>query len=193
VVDGRPRDQPLAGGGRRLGGGGVTATTTAVIDSPVGPLSLTAVGGALTRVHMHEQRHAPPPPLADTRDDAALAHVAAQFGEYFAGERTAFDLRLAPAGTPFQRRVWDALCEIPYGETISYGELARLVGSPGAFRAVGLANGRNPLAIVVPCHRVIGADGRLTGYGGGLDRKRWLLAHEAAHRPAPAVGQLQLQ
>lgn len=166
---------------------------TATIDSPIGPLILTAADGALTRVHMHEQRHAPPPAPGALRDDAAFARVATQFAEYFTGERTEFDLPLAPAGTPFQRGVWDALCEIPYGETISYGELARRVGSPGAFRAVGLANGRNPLAIIVPCHRVIGADGRLTGYGGGLDRKRWLLEHEAAHRPVPVEGQLQLQ
>jgi methylated-DNA-[protein]-cysteine S-methyltransferase len=166
---------------------------TATIDSPIGPLTMTAVDGALTRVHMHEQRHAPAPSPGAQHDDDSFAAVATQFAEYFAGERTRFDLPLAPAGTPFQRRVWDALCEIPYGETISYGELARRVGSPGAFRAVGLANGRNPLAIIVPCHRVIGADGRLTGYGGGLDRKRWLLEHEAAHRPVPVEGQLQLQ
>ncbi|UGS34345.1 methylated-DNA--[protein]-cysteine S-methyltransferase [Capillimicrobium parvum] len=171
----------------------MTQMTTATIDSPIGPLSLTARDGALTHVHMHEQRHAAAPAPDALRDDAAFPEAVRQFAEYFAGERTAFDLALAPGGTPFQLRVWEALREIPYGETISYGELARRVGSPGAFRAVGLANGRNPLAIVVPCHRVIGADGGLTGYGGGLERKRWLLAHEAAHRPAPVDGQLQLQ
>ncbi|MEZ5123551.1 MAG: methylated-DNA--[protein]-cysteine S-methyltransferase [Solirubrobacterales bacterium] len=166
---------------------------TTIIDSPVGPLTMTAVDGALTHLHMHEQRHAPPPSPDARRDDAAFAGAAAQLAGYFAGERTEFDLELAPAGTPFQRRVWDALCEIPYGETISYVELARWVGQPKASRAVGLANGRNPLAIIVPCHRVIAADGRLGGYGGGLDRKRWLLEHEAAHRPVPVEGQLQLR
>jgi O-6-methylguanine DNA methyltransferase len=164
-------------------------TVTTTIDSPVGPLTLTASDGALTRVHMRLQRHTPHrAPAAWRRDDGAFAQAKDQLDAYFAGTRTAFDLPLAPSGTEFQRRVWAALCEIPYGETISYGELARLVGRPDAARAVGLANGRNPLAVVVPCHRVIGADGSLTGYGGGLDRKRWLLGHEAAHRP-PRAGE----
>ena len=101
-----------------------------------------------------------------------------QLGEYFAGERTRFDLALAPAGTRFQRAVWAALRTIPYGETRTYTEQAVAVGRPSAVRAVGAANGRNPIAIVVPCHRVVGADGSLTGFGGGIDRKRWLLAHE---------------
>ncbi len=120
---------------------------------------------------------------------AELAPVVAQLQAYFAGELTDFDLPLQMHGTEFQRRVWAALCEIPYGETISYGELARWVGNPKASRAVGLANGRNPVAIVVPCHRVIGADGSLTGYGGGLDRKVWLLEHEASYRPGWISGQ----
>jgi methylated-DNA-[protein]-cysteine S-methyltransferase len=114
-----------------------------------------------------------------TRDDGALAALRTQLQEYFDGERTEFDLPLAPEGTSFQRKVWNALCEIPYGKTMSYGELARHIGQPGAARAVGLANGSNPLPIVVPCHRVIGADGSLTGFGGGIGRKRWLLSHEA--------------
>jgi methylated-DNA-[protein]-cysteine S-methyltransferase len=165
-----------------------TATTsptiiTASMDSPIGELTLTAVDGVLTGVHMNEQRHAPGLPAGCERDDAGLAHVVAQLGAYFAGELADFDIPMAMHGTDFQRRVWAELRRIPYGETISYGELARRVGSPKASRAVGLANGRNPVAIVVPCHRVIGADGSLTGYGGGLDRKVWLLEHEAAHRP----------
>jgi methylated-DNA-[protein]-cysteine S-methyltransferase len=113
------------------------------------------------------------------RDDAALSEARAQLQAYFAGELRGFELPLAAEGTPFQQRVWRALCDIPYGETISYGELARRIGQPAAARAVGLANGQNPIAIVVPCHRVIGANGSLTGYGGGLERKRWLLAHES--------------
>jgi methylated-DNA-[protein]-cysteine S-methyltransferase len=116
------------------------------------------------------------------RDDRAFAIARAQLGEYFAGERFEFDLPLGATGTQFQRKVWSELCRIPYGATASYGELARRVGQPGAARAVGLANGSNPLPIVVPCHRVIGADGSLTGFGGGIERKRWLLVHEARFR-----------
>jgi methylated-DNA-[protein]-cysteine S-methyltransferase len=161
-------------------------TITTTMDSPIGELTLTAVGGVLTGVHMHEQRHLPKIPVGYRRDDAGLTHVVEQLDAYFAGELLDFDLPMRMYGTEFQRRVWASLCEIPYGETISYGELARWVGNPKASRAVGLANGRNPVAIVVPCHRVIGADGSLTGYGGGLDRKVWLLEHEAAHRASPA-------
>jgi methylated-DNA-[protein]-cysteine S-methyltransferase len=159
-----------------------STTITASMDSPIGPLTLTAVDGVLTGVHMHNQRHAPKLPAGCERDDAGLAHVVRQLDAYFAGTLTDFDVPMEMRGTDFQRRVWAGLCEIPYGETISYGELARRVGSPNASRAVGLANGRNPVAIIVPCHRVIGADGSLTGYGGGLDRKVWLLEHEAACR-----------
>jgi methylated-DNA-[protein]-cysteine S-methyltransferase len=112
-------------------------------------------------------------------DPAALAEPARQLAEYFAGERTEFALELEPAGTVFQRTVWDLLLGIPYGETTTYGALAATLGDPRKVRAVGLANGRNPISIVVPCHRVIGADGTLVGYGGGLERKRVLLAHEA--------------
>ena len=111
--------------------------------------------------------------------DALLVGAAGQLTEYFAGDRTEFDLPLRPIGTDFQRRVWRALCDIPFGRTWSYGELAMHIGSPTASRAVGLANGRNPISIVIPCHRVIGANGSMTGYGGGIERKRWLLAHEA--------------
>lgn len=113
-------------------------------------------------------------------DEVATAAAVAQLREYFAGTRTTFDLTLAPAGTEFQRRVWLELQQIGFGETISYGELARRIGQPSAARAVGLANSRNPISIVIPCHRVIGTNGALTGYAGGVGRKRWLLDHEAA-------------
>jgi methylated-DNA-[protein]-cysteine S-methyltransferase len=143
------------------------------LTTPVGELLLTADDdGALTAVHL-PGRH--PDTNGWMRDDELLAAARRQLSEYFAGERTTFDLPLRPAGAPFQLRVWDALLRIPYGETATYGELAREVGHPGAARAVGAANGRNPIAIVVPCHRVIGADGTLTGYAGGLECKRALL------------------
>jgi methylated-DNA-[protein]-cysteine S-methyltransferase len=143
------------------------------LTTPIGELLLTADDdGALTAVHL-PNRH--PETAGWERDDAALAMARRQLSDYFAGERTAFDLPLRPAGAPFQLRVWEALLRIPYGETASYGELARELGHPGAARAVGAANGRNPLAIVVPCHRVIGASGSLTGYAGGLECKRALL------------------
>jgi O-6-methylguanine DNA methyltransferase len=118
-------------------------------------------------------------PAAHAVHDDVLDAAARQLTAYFAGDLRAFDLPLAPSGTPFQQRVWRALLEIPFGRTQSYSELAALIGAPGAARAVGLANGRNPLAIIVPCHRVIGAGGGLVGYGGGLERKRWLLDFEA--------------
>jgi methylated-DNA-[protein]-cysteine S-methyltransferase len=157
-------------------------TITTSMDSPIGELTLTAVGGSLTGIHMNEQRHIPKIPAESERDDAGLAPIVGQLNAYFAGELTDFEIPMDLRGTDFQRRVWSELCGIPYGETISYGELARRVGNPKASRAVGLANGRNPIAIVVPCHRVIGADGSLTGYGGGLERKVWLLEHEASRR-----------
>jgi methylated-DNA-[protein]-cysteine S-methyltransferase len=161
----------------------MTETLTAIVESPIGPLTLIARDGVLTNVSMYEQRHVSPPPDDAVIDDAYFKDVAAQLDAYFAGELTSFDLEMNLLGTPFQRSVWSQLCEIPYGETISYGELARRVGNPNASRAVGLANGRNPVAIIVPCHRVIGANGSLTGYGGGLERKTWLLDHEVQHRP----------
>jgi methylated-DNA-[protein]-cysteine S-methyltransferase len=158
--------------------------TQSVVASPIGPLTLVAAGGALAGVYMDAQRHLPgtvaqaAPASQDGPDAAPLAAAARQLTEYFAGQRTEFDLPLEMAGTDFQRRVWAALREIPYGETVSYGELARGLGKASASRAVGLANGKNPFAVVVPCHRVVGSDGSLTGYGGGLDRKRFLLALE---------------
>ncbi len=165
---------------------------TTTIDSPIGPLTITAEGEELTGLHMHRQRHFPAIPDTTARDEAALAPIVAQLEAYFAGERIDFDLALQLRGTPFQQRVWSALQEIPYGETISYGELACWVGNPRASRAVGTANGHNPVAIVVPCHRVIAADGGIGGYGGGLDRKAWLLEHETAHRPGAAQERLEL-
>jgi len=161
----------------------MTETLTSTIESPIGPLTLVARDGVLTHVSMHEQRHESRPPEDAVIDDAWFKDVAAQLDSYFRGELSSFDLDMNPNGTAFQRLVWAQLCEIPYGETISYGELARRVGNPKASRAVGLANGRNPIAIIVPCHRVIGANGSLTGYGGGLARKTWLLEMESNHRP----------
>jgi len=145
------------------------------IPSPIDELLLIGDGEALTGLHLSPHRQAPPAGPDWRRDDRLFVAATGQLAAYFAGELTDFDLPLAPAGTEFQRRVWASLRLIPYGRTTSYGELATELGNPGASRAVGLANGRNPIAVVVPCHRVIGADGRLTGYGGGLDRKRWLL------------------
>lgn len=151
-----------------------------IIDSPVGPLTAVADGDALIAVYFeaHGRRPAVTDHGARVDDDPLLARVSAQLGEYFAGRRTTFDLPLAPPGDAFQQRVWAQLREIPYGETRSYGQLARALGQPGAAQAVGNANGANPISVVVPCHRVIGSDGSLTGYAGGLERKRWLLAHE---------------
>jgi len=156
--------------------------TFCYVESPVGPLLLTSDGTALTGLYM-EPSHATES-TAGWRHDAGiepLAATARQLSEYFAGSRREFDLPLRAAGTAFQQSVWRELREIPYGETWSYGQLAKRIGNPNGSRAVGLANGRNPISILVPCHRVIGADGSLTGYGGGLDRKRWLLAHEGLH------------
>jgi methylated-DNA-[protein]-cysteine S-methyltransferase len=159
------------------------------IESPVGLLTLTASQGAIDGLFMDGQRHAPEGAAAWVHDETPFAALVSQLERYFAGEPVEFDVPLYAAGTAFQQRVWAGLREIPYGETISYGELARRLGTPGASRAVGLANGRNPIAIVIPCHRVIGADGSLTGYGGGLERKSWLLRHEAAVAAAAGRGQ----
>lgn len=152
--------------------------THTVVSSPVGDLTLVAQDGALAALHMDSAKHRPDPATLGERDDLGFAAAATQLAEYFARERTAFDLPLAPVGNAFEREVWALLREIPYGETRSYGDLARALGDVGFSQAVGAANGRNPLGIVVPCHRVIGADGSLVGYAGGLDRKRFLLALE---------------
>ena len=148
-----------------------------VMPSPVGPLTLTSTRDALSGV-IFENHEAAEPGSEWKRDDGALAAARRQLEEYFAGKRSAFDLPLAMEGTPFQRRVWTALIEIPFGKTVAYSDIARRIGKPSASRAVGAANGRNPIAIVVPCHRVIGADGSLTGYGGGEARKKFLLELE---------------
>lgn len=156
----------------------VTVRHHLIRDTPIGDLTVVADGGALTAVYMIEHRHAPADgtfgPLAG-QDDEVCQAAESQLREYFDGDRQEFDLPLAPAGTEFQQKVWMALRTIGYGETESYGEVAARIGSPSASRAVGLANGRNPISIIVPCHRVIGADGSLTGYGGGIERKTILL------------------
>ncbi|MGW5638797.1 methylated-DNA--[protein]-cysteine S-methyltransferase [Streptomyces sp. NPDC003832] len=151
-----------------------------VTDSPYGPLTLVADDGVLCGLYMTEQRHRPAEETFGARDDTLFADAEEQLEGYFAGELTEFTLELRLHGTPFQRTVWDQLRRIPYGETRSYGQLADALGKPAASRAVGLANGKNPIGIIVPCHRVVGADGGLTGYGGGLDRKRRLLDLERA-------------
>lgn len=159
-------------------------TTYTHADSPLGPLLLTADEDALTGLFMTS-----PTPASDwIREDAAapFPETRRQLAAYFAGGLTEFTLPLAPVGTAFQRGVWDALRAIPYGATCSYGDLARRLGSPGAARAVGLANGRNPLSIIVPCHRVLGTSGRLTGYSGGMERKAFLLALEQ-QKTAPGL------
>ena len=148
--------------------------THTIVPSPIGPLTLIGDEHGLTGLYMDPH---PEPPGRE--DPAPFADAAAQLEEYFAGERTEFDLPLAPRGTEFQQRVWSLLREIPFGETTTYGTLANRLGNPRSVRAVVLANGRNPLSIVVPCHRVIGAAGSLVGFGGGLERKRALLAHES--------------
>jgi methylated-DNA-[protein]-cysteine S-methyltransferase len=148
------------------------------VDSPIGPLTLVGVDGALTGLYMDRQRHRPPQDLFGEPDAAPFAQVVGELDEYFAGKRTEFDLPLTMIGTPFQCTVWEALREIRCGEKVSYGELAERIGRPTAARAVGLANGKNPISIIVPCHRVVGATGNLTGYGGGLARKQHLLDFE---------------
>jgi methylated-DNA-[protein]-cysteine S-methyltransferase len=148
------------------------------IDSPVGPLLLAADDAGLRQIIFMNGRDRAQPDSSWVQDSAAFAEAARQLRAYFAGELELFDLPLAPVGTPFQLQVWRRLCEIPYGETISYGELARRIGNPKASRAVGLANGSNPIPIIIPCHRVIGSNGKLTGYGGGLPIKEKLLALE---------------
>jgi methylated-DNA-[protein]-cysteine S-methyltransferase len=149
-------------------------------ESPVGRLLLSGDRDALTGLAFRRRASIP---AGWTRDDARFAAERAQLDEYFAGERTAFDFRMRLEGAAFDRLVWRALEQIPYGTTTTYGEIAERIGKPGRARAVGTANGRNPIAIVVPCHRVIGAGGKLTGYGGGLERKRELLVLEGALLP----------
>ncbi len=164
------------------------------METPIGELTLTATDEGLTGIHFgavpadeRAGRGWVPAAEAEGSAGAVLREARAQLADYFAGRRSGFDLPLVARGTPFQERVWAVLRGIGHGEAISYAELARRVGSPRAVRAVGSANGRNPLPLVVPCHRVIASDGTLGGFGGGLDRKRWLLAHEGAPvKGAPA-------
>ncbi|MFC6712713.1 methylated-DNA--[protein]-cysteine S-methyltransferase [Branchiibius cervicis] len=166
----------------------MTRRHTTLAPTPIGPLTLVADGDDLVAVYMDGHAHHPgSTALGQAGSDPVLARAAAQLSEYFAGERQEFDLPLRPIGTDFQVRVWRALQQIPYGVTWSYRELATAVGNPSASRAVGLANGRNPLSIVIPCHRVIGADGSLTGYGGGVERKRWLLDLERQESLLPGL------
>jgi methylated-DNA-[protein]-cysteine S-methyltransferase len=155
-------------------------TSYDIVASPIGDLLLIGDGRSLTGLYMLGAGARPASPDW-TRDPAAFATVREELDEYFRGERETFTVPVAPSGTEFQRAVWDQLTKIPYGRTVSYGDVAAALGKrPVASRAVGLANGRNPISIIIPCHRVIGADGSLTGYGGGLDRKEWLLRHEGA-------------
>jgi methylated-DNA-[protein]-cysteine S-methyltransferase len=157
------------------------------VDSPVGTLTLAGKGGRLMHLRMADQTYEPSHDSWEP-DERVFADAIAQLEAYFTGDRTEFDLELDLVGTEFQRRVWAALLTIPYGQTRSYGEIARQIGSPGAFRAVGLANGHNPIGIIVPCHRVIGSNGSLTGYGGGLGRKRALLELEKSRiSPIPTL------
>jgi methylated-DNA-[protein]-cysteine S-methyltransferase len=153
--------------------------TFTTVGSPVGELLLTARDGVLTGLFMPvEAREAPP---GAARDDAAFAAIRHELDEYFGGRRQVFGVPVSPTGTEFQQRVWSELQAIPYGHTITYAELAARIGRPTAIRAAGAANGANPISIVIPCHRVIGSDGSLTGYGGGLAAKRALLDLESAH------------
>ncbi|OPG08306.1 cysteine methyltransferase [Streptomyces sp. GKU 895] len=149
-----------------------------VIDSPYGPLTLVATDGTLSNLYMTDQRHRPAQETFGVRDDRPFGEAIDQLEAYFAAELKEFTLELRLHGTPFQRSVWEQLLRIPYGETRSYGDLAAALGNPGASRAVGLANGKNPVSIIVPCHRVVGSNGSLTGYGGGLERKQRLLDFE---------------
>ncbi|WP_103500387.1 MULTISPECIES: methylated-DNA--[protein]-cysteine S-methyltransferase [unclassified Streptomyces] len=156
-----------------------------VTDSPYGPLTLVAEDGRLVGLYMERQLYRPSEELFGAPDTRPFHRAREQLEEYFAGRRTVFDLPLGLRGTPFQRTVWEALLEIPYGWTVSYGQLAERIGRPTAARAVGLANGRNPIGVIIPCHRVVGARGDLTGYGGGVARKRRLLELERAGSVRP--------
>jgi methylated-DNA-[protein]-cysteine S-methyltransferase len=157
------------------------------LDSPIGRLLLVGDANGLARIEFDDARQGRCLRPEWQRGGAALDAALAQLAEYFDGRRLAFELALAPRGTAFQREVWQQLLQIPYGDTWSYGRIARRLERPEASRAVGAANGANPLPIVVPCHRVIGSNGALTGFGGGLPTKQWLLQHERRHAPVPAL------
>jgi methylated-DNA-[protein]-cysteine S-methyltransferase len=147
-----------------------------IVPAPFGEVFVAKENEAVVEIRFR------PGDVDGVRDDDAIADVAAQLHEYFRGQRRAFDLPLAPRGTEFQQDVWRALQRIPYGETRSYSDVAREIGRPAAIRAVGAANGANPIPIVIPCHRVVGSNGSLTGFGGGIETKRWLLALESPQR-----------
>ncbi len=185
-AEGQGKERPPAAG-RRASGGGRPAAYRTQVPWVLGPLVLEADDQAVTRVYLPGT--APADPAADwSATPDHLRAAAGQVREYLGGTRRSFELPLSATGTPFQRGVWNALAGIPFGETISYAELARRVGRPGAFRAVGQANGANPLPIVVPCHRVVASGGGIGGYGGGLPMKRWLLALEGARATAGPGG-----
>ncbi len=168
-------------------------TAATIIDTPIGPLTLVASGLGLRAVLWPDEQigrvklDESVTPTDGTPASAILRRAVEQLGEYFEGDRTTFDIPLDPIGTDFQRTAWAALCTIPYGETISYGEQAARLGDRRKARAVGAANGRNPISIVVPCHRVVGSTGALTGFAGGIDTKRWLLDHERLTLFTPAT------
>jgi len=166
-----------------------STTFSTTLSSPVGRLTLVGEGDDLVGLYFDKDPLAATMRAGAVKDDGRLRPAVTQLQEYFAGERTRFDLSLVPPGTAFQKKVWDALRRIPFGATATYGEIARAIGRPDASRAVGGANHRNPIAIIIPCHRVIGADGTMTGYGGGLPRKRILLDLETR---TAASGQLGL-
>lgn len=155
-----------------------------VVETAIGPVTVGVEGGSVVWVGLPGSAG----PAWEAGEDPVLAEAERQLRAYFAGRLKGFDLPLAPAGTEFQRAVWTVLCDIPYGETWAYRDVAARIGRPAAVRAVGAANGANPIAIVVPCHRVIGANGTLVGYGGGLPAKTWLLAHERGECPLFAAG-----
>lgn len=159
-------------------------TRFTVLPSPIGELLVSGDGEAITGLSMEPGAHPGPDTSGWVRDDLPFVEARRQLDAYFAGDLREFDLPLAPAGSQFQREVWQALLTVPYGATRTYGAMARQIGRPDRARAVGAANGRNPISIVIPCHRVIGAGGDLVGYGGGLPRKAWLLSLERTGRPS---------
>lgn len=159
------------------------AVSYCVVQSPVGRILLAGNTRALTHLSFQDGRHPTEPDPRWTYSEKPFQHPIRQLNEYFSGKRKTFTIALAPEGTPFQQRVWQALRTIPYGRTSSYGQIAKAIGKPTAARAVGAANGQNPISIIVPCHRVIGSNGKLVGYGGGLSIKEALLDHESHHQP----------
>ena len=173
------RQQPFSAGGRVRR----DAVSYCIVQTPVGRILLAGNARALTHLSFQDGRHPTEPDPQWTYAEKPFQRSIRQLHEYFSGKRKTFTINLAPQGTPFQQRVWEALRAIPYGQTLSYGQIAKAVGKPKASRAVGAANGQNPISIIVPCHRVIGSNGKLVGYGGGLSIKETLLVHESRHHP----------